>query len=323
MTPRAASPIPRPAPGRLDALGPLLALAAAFAALSAFVPYFLTWVNLVGLALSVSMIGMGASTMMFCLAAGNVDISIESVVAASGVCAAVLINATGSVAAGIAGGIAMGGLVGLTNGVVVARYRVNALIATLAVQQIVRGVGFIVSRSSTVGIGERAFFALGNGYVLGVPNPVWIMAACLAASGVLLNKTTFGKETLALGGSREAARLAGVKVMRVEIAGFLLHGMVGGLAGVVLASRMNSGQPNVGVGFSMDCLSACVLGGVSLNGGVARVSGAIIGVLVMGTMQNAMTLLNVPNFYQYVARGAILLAAVLFDQARRARREAG
>lgn len=322
MTPRAASPRARPATGRLDALGPLLALAAAFVALSAFVPYFLTWVNLVGLALSVSMIGMGASTMMFCLAAGNVDISIESVVAVSGVCAAVLINATGSVAAGIAGGIAMGGLVGMANGVLVARFRVNALIATLAVQQIVRGVGFIVSRSSTVGIGERSFFALGNGYVLGVPNPVWIMAACLAASGVLLNKTTFGKETLALGGSREAARLAGVKVMRIEIAGFLLHGMVGGLAGVVLASRMNSGQPNVGVGFSMDCLSACVLGGVSLNGGVARVSGAIIGVLVMGTMQNAMTLLNVPNFYQYVARGAILLAAVLFDQSRRARREA-
>lgn len=321
MESRAPSPR-RPLPARIDALWPLIALAGGFAALSAFVPYFLTWVNILGLALSVSMIGMGASTMMFCLAAGNVDISIESVVAASGVCAAVLINSTHSVAAGIAGGIAMGGLVGLANGVVVARFRVNALIATLAVQQIVRGLGFVISRSSTVGIGERGFFALGNGYLLGVPNPVWIMAACLALSGLLLNKTTFGKETLALGGSREAARLAGVKVMRVEIAGFLLHGMVGGLAGVVLASRMNSGQPNVGAGFSMDCLSACVLGGVSLKGGVARVSGAIAGVLVMGTMQNAMTLLNVPNFYQYVARGAILLAAVLFDQARRARREA-
>jgi L-arabinose transport system permease protein len=307
-------------PALVDAAGPPLILIGIFAALSVFVPFFFTWVNIVGLALSVSMIGMGASTMMFCLAAGNVDISIEAVVAVSGVCAAVLVNTTGSIAAAIAGGVAMGGLVGLANGVIVARFRVNALIATLAVQQIVRGLGFIVSSSSAVGISERSFFTLGNGYLLGVPNPIWIMIACFAVSGILLNKTTFGKDTLALGGSREAARLAGVGVMKVEIAGFLLHGMVGGLAGVVLASRMTSGQPNVATGFSMDCLSACVLGGVSLNGGVARVSGAIVGVLVMGTMQNAMNLLNVPNFYQYVARGAILLAAVLFDQARRSRR---
>jgi L-arabinose transport system permease protein len=308
-------------PVLLDAAVPPLILVGAFAALSVFVPFFFSWVNIVGLALSVSMIGMGASTMMFCLAAGNVDISIESVVAVSGVCAAVLINSTHSIAAGVAGGIAMGGLVGLANGVIVARFRVNALIATLAVQQIVRGLGFIISRSSAVGIGERDFFVLGNGYLLGVPNPVWIMIACFVVAGVLLNKTTYGKETLALGGSREAARLAGVGVRRVEIAGFLLQGLVGGLAGVVLASRMTSGQPNVATGFSMDCLSACVLGGVSLNGGVARVSGAIVGVLVMGTMQNAMSLLNVPNFYQYVARGAILLVAVLFDQYRRSRRD--
>jgi L-arabinose transport system permease protein len=308
-------------PAILDAAVPPLIFIAAFAGLSIWVPFFFSWVNLVGLALSVSMIGIGASSMMFCLAAGNVDISIESVVAVSGVCAAVLVNETHSIAAGIAGGIAMGALVGLANGVVVARFRVNALIATLAMQQIVRGVGFIISGSSAVGISDRDFFDLGNGALLGMPTPVWITVFCFVLSGLLLNKTTFGKETLALGGSREAARLAGVSVMRVEMAGFLLNGMAGGLAGVVLASRMTSGQPNVATGFSMDCLSACVLGGVSLNGGVARVSGAIVGVLVMGTMQNAMNLLNVPNFYQYIARGSILLAAVLFDQTRRSRRE--
>jgi L-arabinose transport system permease protein len=305
-----------PLPAFLDSAGLPTFFIAIFIALSAFVPFFFTWVNMVGLALSVSMIGMGACTMMFCLAAGDIDISIEAVVAVSGVFAAVLINQTHSIALGIVGGIAMGGLVGLFNGIVIARYRVNALIATLAIQQIVRGVGFIISSGSAVGIGEQAFFKLGNGYILGIPNPVWIMILFFTIFGVLLTKTTYGKNTLALGGSREAARLAGVNVEKVEMTIFLLQGVMGGIAGIVLASRMTSGQPNTSTGFSMDCMSACVLGGVSLNGGSATISGAIVGVLIMGTLQNAMNLLNIPTFYQYVARGAILLVAVLYDRAK-------
>jgi L-arabinose transport system permease protein len=300
-----------------DRAGLLSVFGVSFVLLSIFVPFFFTWVNMVGLALSVSMIGMVACTMMFCLAAGDFDISIEAVVAVSGVFAAVLINETGSIAIGIVGGILSGGLVGLLNGVLVARFRVNALIATLATQQIVRGVGFIISGGSAIGIREQPFFKLGNGYLLGLPNPVWIMVLCFTAFGLLLHKTTYGKNTLALGGSREAARLAGIDVKAVEITVFLLEGLMGGIAGVVLASRMTSGQPNASVGFSMDCMSACVLGGVSLNGGVASISGAVVGVLIMGTLQNAMNLLNIPTFYQYVARGAILLAAVLYDQWKR------
>jgi L-arabinose transport system permease protein len=147
------------------------------------------------------------------------------------------------------------------------------------------------------------------------------MIASFTVFGVLLNKTTYGKNTLAIGGSREAARLAGVNVERVEMTIFLLQGIMGGIAGIVLASRMTSGQPNTSTGFSMDCMSACVLGGVSLNGGSATISGAIVGVLIMGTLQNAMNLLNIPTFYQYVARGAILLVAVLYDQAKQRRSE--
>jgi L-arabinose transport system permease protein len=301
------------------AAGLPLSFAALLIALSIFVPFFFTWTNMIGLALSVSMIGMVSCTMMFCLAAGDIDVSIEAVVAVSGVFAAVVINRTHSIPIGILGGVAMGALVGLFNGVVVAHYRVNALIATLAIQQVVRGVGFIISSGSAVGISARAFTALGNRYFLGIPSPVWIMILCFAVFGLLLNKTTYGKNTLALGGSREVARLAGVNVERVEITVFLLEGIMGGLAGIVLASRMTSGQPNASAGFSMDCISACVLGGVSLSGGVATISGAIVGVLIMGTLQNAMNLLNIPTFYQYVARGAILLAAVLFDQAKRRR----
>ncbi len=297
----------------------LVVLAFLLGGLWLFVPKFFTWLNMIGLALSVSVVGMVACTMLFCLASGDFDLSVEAVVACAGVLAAVVINATDSVFLGIVSGVLAGGAVGLTNGLLIARLRVNALIATLATMQIVRGLGFIVSHGSAVGITQAGFFVLGTGSFLKVPHPVWITVACFVVFGLLLNKTTFGPDALAIGGNREAARLAGIPVERIKTVIFALQGLMAGFAGVVLASRMTSGQPNTSLGFSLDVISACVLGGVSLAGGVGTIQGVVVGVLIMGTVQNAMNLLNTPTFYQYVARGAILLAAVLFDQFRRRR----
>jgi L-arabinose transport system permease protein len=131
---------------------------------------------------------------------------------------------------------------------------------------------------------------------------------------VLLNNTTYGKNTLAIGGNIEAARLAGINVDRIKILIFAVQGLMAGFAGVILASRMTSGQPNASQGFELNVISSCVLGGVSLNGGIAPIQGAIGGVLIMGTVQDAMSLLNIPTFYQYVVRGLILLIAVALDQ---------
>jgi L-arabinose transport system permease protein len=136
---------------------------------------------------------------------------------------------------------------------------------------------------------------------------------------VLLNKTIYGRNTLAIGGNPDAARLAGVAVDRVRIAIFLIQGLVAALAGIILASRMTSGQPNAGEGFELNVISACVLGGVSLMGGRASISGVLVGVLIMGTVQNAMSLMNIDAFYQYLVRGAILLIAVLVDQLKNRR----
>ena len=149
-----------------------------FVCVSLFVPDFFSWVNMKGLALSVSMVGMVSCTMLFCLASGHFDLSVESVVACSGVLAAVTTNATGSVTLGILAGVAGGGLVGLVNGVVVAKFHINALITTLATMQIVRGIGYIVSGGSAVGVREEAFFTLGTSSILGVPTPVWITIFC-------------------------------------------------------------------------------------------------------------------------------------------------
>lgn len=287
--------------------------------LAIFVPFFFTWVNMVGLALSVATVGMIACTMLFCLASGDFDLSVESIVAFTGVLTAVVINATGSITIGISAGLLAAGFAGLTNGVIIAKLKINALITTLATMQIMRGLGFIVSGGTAVGIKAPGFFLLGSGSLIGIPTPVWITIICFSVFGFLLNKTTYGRNTLAIGGNKEAARLAGIPVDRIKIIIFATQGLMAGLAGIVLASRMTSGQPNSSAGLSLDIISACVLGGVSLSGGVGTIVGMIVGVLIMGTVQNAMNLMNIPTFYQYVARGIILLMAVLFDQLKHQR----
>ncbi|HEX2853687.1 MAG TPA: L-arabinose ABC transporter permease AraH [Opitutaceae bacterium] len=297
--------------------GMLVVLAILFIGCSLFVESFFSWRNMSALALAVSMTGMVACTMLFCLAAGDFDLSIGSVIACVGVLAAVVMAKTGSITLAILAGLGLGALVGGFNGYVVARLRINALITTLATMQIVRGLGFIISDGKAVGIGLEGFFVLGSSSILGVPTPVWITAACFALFGFILNRTVFGRDTLAVGGNSEAAHLAGIAVDRVKIIIFTAQGVMAAFAGIVLASRMTSGQPNTSQGFELQVISACVLGGVSLTGGVGSMAFVIAGVLIMGIVQNAMDLMNVATFYQYIARGSILLAAVLFDRWKR------
>ncbi len=300
----------------LETAGMALVLVVLLAALSIFVPHFASSGNVVSLALSVSTVGIIACTMLFCLAAGDFDLSVGAVVAMSGVISAVVANATHSVTLGIACATLCGAVVGLVNGFVIARLGINALITTLATMQIIRGIAFIACGGKPVGIASESFWALGIGSWLSVPAPVWIMAACFLFFGLLLTRTTFGRNTLAIGGNAEAARLAGVAVVRTKIIIFTLQGFVAAIAGVVLAARMTSGQPSTAQGLELQVISACVLGGVSLTGGVGSVWGVIVGVAMMGAVNNALNLLNVPTFYQYVASGSILLAAVIFDRAK-------
>lgn len=299
--------------------GPLLLLLALLAILSLVVPDFLGVRNLRGLLLSVTLVGTIAATMMLVLAMREVDLSVGSIVALSGVLTAVVITATGSVALGVLAGLAGGTAVGLFNGVVVAGLKVNSLIVTLATMEVVRGLAFLVSGGESVAIAVPDFYALGSGGLFGITWPVWAMIASFAVFGVLLNRTVFGRNVLAVGGNPEAARLAGVPVTRVRITVFALQGLVAGLAGIILAARITSGQPNTSVGLELAVISACVLGGVSLSGGVATIAGVVVGVLIMGAAQNALNLLNVPTFYQYVVRGGILLAAVIADRLRQGR----
>jgi L-arabinose transport system permease protein len=311
---QAASVTPSPLRILLEEWSLILIFIVLFVILSLSVEYFFSVQNLVGLALSVSQIGMVACTMMFCLACRDFDLSVGSIVAFAGLLCATLISQTGSIALGIGVSLAAGALIGAINGLIIARLRINALITTLATMEIVRGLGFIVSGGQAIGISNEAFFALGNTMVLGIPVPVLVTIACFVVFGVALNKTTYGRNILAIGGNPDAARLAGVNVTRSRILVFLFQGLICALAGVILASRITSGQPNAAMGFELNVMSACVLGGVSLAGGRATISGVIVGVLIMGTVENAMNLQNIDAFYQYLVRGMILLAAVTIDQ---------
>jgi len=289
---------------------------AIFVALSFSVRYFFTVQNMLGLALSVSQIGMVACTMMFCLASRDFDLSVGSIVAFAGVLSAMVINVTDSLWAAVAAALLSGAIIGCVNGIIIAYLRINALITTLATMEMVRGLAFITSHGQAVGVSNADFIFFAGSSFLGISMPIWMTLSCFVLFGFLLNSTIYGRNTLAIGGNPEAARLAGIHVERMRVVIFLVQGVIAGLAGVILASRITSGQPNSAQGFELNVISACVLGGVSLKGGSATISGVIVGVFILGTAENVMNLLNIDAFYQYLVRGAILLAAVVVDQQR-------
>ena len=311
----------KPLRALLDTSGMIAIFLLLFIALAVLIPDFLTGRNMVGLLLSVTLIGSLAATMMLVLALGEVDLSVASTVAFAGVVAATVTTSTGSVFIGVLGGIVAGGAVGAFNGLVIAKFGINSLIATLAAMEFVRGLAYITSGGDAVMITVPGFFDLGSASFLGLTLPVWTMLACFVIFGVILNMTAFGRNVLATGGNSEAAALAGVNVRRLKIIVFGLQGVVAGVVGVLLASRMGLGDPNTSMGLELAVISACVLGGVALSGGVATITGVVVGVLIMGCVQNAMGLLNVPTFYQYLVRGGILLLAVMFDRWKQTRRQ--
>jgi L-arabinose transport system permease protein len=226
-----------------------------------------------------------------------------------------VLNATGSIGLGIAAGLGVGAAVGLVNGVVIAKFKINALITTLATMQIVRGIAQIVSGGKSVNVSNSGFLYLGQGQIAGIPVPVVITILCFVTFGILLHGTVYGRNALAIGGNEEAARLAGVPVMRTRITIFVVQGIMAALVGVLSTSQMELCHPTrTGMGFELRVISACVLGGVSLTGGVGSILCVVSGVLIMGTVQNAMTLRQMDPFYQNIVTGGILLGAVLLDQ---------
>lgn len=279
-------------------------------------PQFMSKDNMISLGLQVSSIGVVACTMLFCLAAGDFDLSVGSSFALGGMVGVIIGNATGSLLFGVLGALVAGAIVGVVNGFVVAQFKINALITTLATMQIVRGLTNILGHGTPLTASKPGFDFLGNQAYFGVPLPILIMILFFVVFGIILNRTVFGRNTLAIGGNKEAALLAGIQVARTKIMIFTLSGMVAAFAGVVAASRLVVASNNAGDKLELQAISACVLGGVSLSGGIGTMSGTVVGVLIMGIVENVMRLKSVDAFYQMVVTGTILLLAVLFDRVK-------
>ena len=322
-----SSPGKNPSPflALLDRAGMQLILAALIIVCWLSVRNFGSPENIMNLLLQVSTVGIVATTMLFCLASGNFDLSVGTLIPAGGVLCALVLRHGGGLFVATAAALAFGAFVGLVNGVVVARLRINALITTLSTMMMVRGAAFVFADGKSIGIANETMLSLANaafpvirsrtGAVLfQITLPVWVCLGLFGLFGFILQRTTFGRSTLAIGGNEEAARLAGIDVNRVKITIFTVQGAVAALAGVLLAARLGIGDPKTAQGSELSIISACVLGGVSLSGGVGRMSYVVAGVFIMGIVENAMNLLNIDSFYQYIVRGAILLGAVMLDR---------
>ena len=292
----------------------MIALVLIGAMLTAATPNFLTVANLINVARQISLNGILAVGVTFVLLTGGVDLSLGSVAALAGVVAASFAHPGDyPVVVPILMGILAGTACGATNGLLVTRGSVAPFIVTLGMMTVARGLALVVSGGMPVSNMSPELTRLA-GDILGLPIPVLILAAVSLAAWAFLANTRLGRYVYAVGGNENAARAAGINVNRVKMFAYTLCGGLAGLAGVVLAARTTTGQPNAAVAYELDAIAAVVIGGTSLSGGVGGISGTLLGALLMGIINNGLDLLNVSSYYQQIVKGVIIVGAVWLDR---------
>ncbi|USK65127.1 ABC transporter permease [Peribacillus frigoritolerans] len=296
--------------------GPLLALVLLFIVITVLNPSFMEPNNILNLLRQTSINALIAFGMTFIILTGGIDLSVGSILAlSSALMAGMMVSGLDPVLA-ILVGILLGAIMGVINGILVSKGKMAPFIVTLATMTIFRGLTLVYTDGKPItGIGDSVMFQmLGRGYFLGVPVPAVVMIIAFMILWFLLHKTSFGRKTYAIGGNERASRISGIKVDRVKVAIYGLAGTMAAIAGAILTSRLNSAQPTAGQSYEMDAIAAVVLGGTSLSGGKGRLFGTLVGVLIIGTLNNGMNLLGVSSFYQQVVKGAVILIAVLLDR---------
>ncbi len=298
----------------LQRFGIVIVLFGLVVALSLTTESFGTLSNLTNVARQVSINGILAVGVTFVLLTAGVDLSLGSVVALSGVvCATFAHPGDYPLLVPILVGIGTGGLCGLLNGIIVTRGSVAPFIVTLGMMTAARGLALIISEGKPVANMTPALTSLA-GNVAGIPIAVLCFAGVAALAHFFLNNFRLGRHIYAVGGNENAARVAGISVSGVKLFAYTLCGLLTGLAGVVLAARITTGQPNAGVAYELDAIAAVVIGGTSLAGGVGTIWGTILGVLLIGVINNGLDLLMVSSYYQAVIKGVIIVGAVWLDR---------
>jgi len=303
----------------INRFGILLALVVIVAALSFAKPHFLSWANLANIARQISINGILAIGVTFVLLTGGVDLSLGSVVALTGVVAAHFAHpGEYPPIVPIAMGILVGSACGAANGAVVTCGGVPPFIATLGMMTVARGLALVLSGGRPVSNLSPAMKRIAGDWG-GIPIPVMILAAVALAAWWFLRNMRLGRHIYAVGGNENAARAAGIDVRGVKLFAYTACGALAGLAGVVLASRITTGQPNAGIAYELDAIAAVVIGGTSLSGGVGGVGGSVLGALLMGVIVSGLDQLNVSSYYQQIVKGFIIVGAVWLDRWRRGR----
>jgi inositol transport system permease protein len=286
---------------------------------------FLQPQNVINVIRQVSAIGIIATGMTFVIIINGIDLSVGSILAVSAVVATSLAQSPEAsvikypglqlpVIVAVLAGLAVGALLGLINGSLIAGFRIPPFIATLGMMTAARGVALIYSEGRPISRLQPAYNWIGQGDLLYIPVPIWILAIIAVTAHVILNFTRFGRHTYAMGGNEQAARVSGISMNKLKIGIFALSGLLAGLAGIILSARIGSGNPQLGTGIELDAIAAAVIGGTSFNGGIGTIWGTIVGALIIGVINNGMDLLNISPFMQQVVKGTIIVLAIIIDE---------
>jgi ribose/xylose/arabinose/galactoside ABC-type transport system permease subunit len=276
---------------------------------------FLTTNNILNVLRQISINGIIAVGMTFVIITGGIDLSVGSIVGLASVVAASFAHPdTYPLFVPILAGLLVGLLCGGVNGILIARWKVAPFIVTLGMMTAARGMTMVYTNGRPVINLSDGYNFVGGGYIVGIPLPVIILILVALIGFFVLKYTKFGRHVYAVGGNEHSANVSGVRVKPVKVAVYCIVGLAAGLAGIVLSSRVMSGSPVLGTGYELDAIAAVVIGGTSLFGGVGSIVGTLVGVLIIGTMNNGLDLLNVSSYYQQVAKGVIIILAVLLDK---------
>jgi ribose/xylose/arabinose/galactoside ABC-type transport system permease subunit len=300
--------------GRLGQYGLLIAFVGICLILSLTTPRFFTVQNLMIIVTQVSINALLAFGVTFIIITGGIDLSIGSMVAVTGVAAASFAHPdTYPVVVPVLIGLLAGLLFGAFNGFVITRSHVPPFIVTLGTMTIGRGLALILSKGRPVSNLSDSFNFIGGGKILGVPTLIIVLIVAFIGCSVLLKKTVIGRYMYAVGGNEQAARASGIPISKVKMIVYTLGGLLAALAGILLTSRITTGQPNAGQGFELDAIAAAIIGGTSTSGGTGTMTGTLLGALLIGVISNGLDLLNVTSYYQEVVMGAIIIGAVVLD----------
>jgi ribose transport system permease protein len=298
---------------------PFLGLIVLFVALSIASPYFLTANNLASVARQTAVFNTMALGMTIVIVSGGIDLSVGSILGLSGLVGTMALEAGYPIVIGVLIGIAVGTACGFLNGLMITQLRINAFIVTLGTLGIYRGLALIISNGLPVHRIPPGFAFLGEGNLLGIPFVVWLLVICAVVTHFVLENTRLGRYAFAIGSNQTAAIYAGIPVAFHTAAVYAIGGALTGLAGMIEASRLMTGQPTAGLGYELQAIAAVVIGGGSLNGGEGSVVGTLIGAFIMGLLSNGADLLNISNYWQQVIIGSVIILAVTLDEFRKRR----